>query len=223
MRLRDRVDVPRRWQLRFTRGMQVAMVVVFAVGLYQRNTGVVVNAAVAFAVSLLPAVLERDYDIPLNVGLTLWITTAVFLHALGTVRIPGAELTLYATYPWWDSLTHTLSSTIVAAVGYTTARAFDEHSEAVRLPPTFMFPFILIVTLAFGVFWEVIEFTVGGVSARNGGDAVLTQYGLTDTMQDLLFDTVGAVIVAVWGTAYLTDVVGAVTERLEGAGSGTDR
>ena len=214
MSYRDRLAVGARWQLRLTRGLQVAMVGLFAVGLVTRNAGVAVNAAAAFGVSLLPATLERDYDIPLNAGLTLWITTAVFLHALGAVVVPVAGVNVYSFVPWWDHLTHTLSSSIVAAVGYTTARAFDEHSEMVRLPPQFTFAFILVVTLAFGVFWEVIEFAIGEIAALTGG-AVLTQYGLRDTMLDLVFDTVGAVVVAVWGTAHLTDVVGAVTERLD--------
>jgi hypothetical protein len=42
-------------------------------------------------------------------------------------------------------------------------------------------------------------------------------------LQDLLFVTVGALIVAVLGIAYRRGVVGAVTERLNGAGSGVDR
>ena len=214
MSYRDRLAVGARWQLRLTRGLQVAMVGLFAVGLASKDTGVVVNAAAAFGVSLLPATLERDYDIPLNAGLTLWITTAVFLHALGAVVVPVAGINIYSFVPWWDHLTHTLSSSIVAAVGYTTARAFDEHSKMVRLPPQFTFAFILVVTLAFGVFWEVVEFAIGEIAALTGG-AVLTQYGLRDTMLDLVFDTVGAVVVAVWGTAYLTDIVGAVTERLD--------
>ena len=214
MSYRDRLAVGARWQLRLTRGLQVAMVGLFAVGLVTKNAGVVVNAAVAFGVSLLPATLERDYDIPLNAGLTLWITTAVFLHAFGAVVVPVAGVNVYSFVPWWDHLTHTLSSSIVAAVGYTTARAFDEHSKMVRLPPQFTFAFILVVTLAFGVFWEVIEFAIGEIAALTGG-TVLTQYGLRDTMLDLVFDTLGAVVVAVWGTAHLTDIVGAVTERLD--------
>jgi len=215
MRLRDRLTMSDRWQLRLTRAMQVGLVGLFAVGVAEGNTGVIVNTAVAFGVSLLPAYLERDYDFPLNAGLTLWITTAVFLHALGTVGIPFTPGNFYQNLPWWDKVTHTLSSSIVAAAGYITARAFDEHSEAVRLTPRFMFAFILIVTLAFGVFWEVIEFVIGEASARFGTGTVLTQYGLGDTMLDLVFDTVGAILVAVWGTAYLTDVVGALTQRLE--------
>ncbi len=223
MRLRDRLAIGERWQLRLTRGMQLGLVVLFGLGFARGNTGIVVNTAVAFGVSLLPAVLERDYDLPLDAGLTLWITTAVFLHALGTAGLPGMGVTFYNAYPWWDNVTHTLSSSVVAAAGYTTARAVDEHSEAVRLPPKFMFVFILIVVLAFGVFWEVVEFALGEAAALTGGRPVLTQFGLADTMMDLVFDTVGAVLVAVWGTAYLTNVVGALVDRLEQVGQDAGR
>jgi hypothetical protein len=44
---------------------------------------------------------------------------------------------------------------------------------------------------------------------------LLTQYGLEDTMLDLVFDTVGAVVVAVWGTAYLLDISGYIAQRLD--------
>jgi uncharacterized membrane protein YjdF len=133
--------------------------------------------------------------------------------------LPGSELNFYATLWWYDHVTHALSASVVAGVGYATARAVDEHSEAVFLPPRFMFVFILLFVLAFGVFWEVIEFGLGEAARAVGNRALLTQYGLEDTMLDLVFDTVGAVIVAVWGTAHLTDVAGYIGRRL-GARSG---
>ena len=203
--------------------MQFALVGMFFIGLDRGNTGIVVNAAIGFLITQLPPVLERDFDIPMDAGLVLWITTAVFLHALGTVGVPGSDLSFYRSLPWWDHLTHALSASIVAAAGYATARAIDEHSAAVRLPPRFMFVLILLITIAFGVFWEVIEFAVGEIAAALGGQPVLTQYGLEDTMLDLVFDIVGAVIVAVWGTAHLTQVVRALSDRFDGGQSSRRR
>jgi hypothetical protein len=110
---------------------------------------------------------------------------------------------------------HGLSSSVVAAAGYTTVRALDEHSDAISLPSRFVFVFILLFVMAFGVLWEVIEFTITLAAAATGRDAILTQYGLTDTLLDLVFDTVGAVVVAVWGTAHLQDVSGYVQQVLE--------
>ena len=38
-------------------------------------------------------------------------------------------------------------------------------------------------------------------------------------MLDLVFDAIGGVIVALWGTAYLTDVVGLINRRYDRSGS----
>ncbi|WP_276272074.1 hypothetical protein [Haloarcula litorea] len=208
MRVRDYLGIGHRRQRQATRAMTLTMVGIFAIGVWTGDTGVIVNTAVGLAVTQLPPLLERDYGIALDPALTLWITTAVFLHALGVLGLPGAEANFYAGIPWWDSVTHALSSSLVAAVGYTTVRALDRHSDAVHFPSRFVFVFILLFVLAFGVLWEVIEFAIGLAADSFGGEAVLTQYGLEDTMMDLVFDTVGAVVVAVWGTAHLSDVVG---------------
>ena len=216
MRLRDRLGITPATQRRLTRAMQVVLVGLIAIGLDRGSVGIVANGAIALAVTYLPAVLERDYQIPMDAGLTLWITTAVFLHALGTVGIPGSELSFYQSVWWWDHLTHTLSSSVVAAAGYATVRAIDLHSEEVYLPWQFTFVFVLLFVVAFGVLWEVIEFAVGGLATLLGSGSILTQYGLEDTLLDLVFDTIGGLVVAVWGTAYLGDVIGALTRRLDG-------
>ena len=215
MRLRDRLRVGQRRQKQAAWAMEIGLVGILSVGLYQGSTTVVVNAGVGLFVTQLPPVLERDYGIPMDPALTLWITSAVFLHAFGVLGLPGSETNLYGSVPWWDHLTHALSASVVAGVGYATARAFDAHTEDIVLPPRFTFVFILLFVLAFGVFWEVIEFGLGEAARAAGNRALLTQYGLDDTMLDLVFDTIGAVIVAVWGTVHLTDVAGYIEQQLD--------
>ncbi len=195
--------------------MEVALVGMFFIGLERGETGIVVNTGVALAVTQLPPLLEREYGIAMDAGLTLWITAAVFLHAFGTVGLPGSPLSPYKSIWWWDHLTHGLSSSVVAAAGYATARALEIHSDDIHLPSRFMFVFILLFVLAFGVFWEVLEFAIATISPSLGLGTVLTQYGLEDTMLDLVFDTVGAIIVALWGTSHLNELVGSITTRLE--------
>jgi hypothetical protein len=216
VRLRDHLGIDTDTQARLAWAMELVLVGILLVGIWDRDTGIIVNTAVGLAVTQLVPLLERDYGIPMDPALTLWITGAVFLHAVGVVGFPGSPQNLYASVWWYDHVTHALSASVVAAAGYATARAIDLHSAEIRLPPRFMFVFILLVTLAFGVLWEVIEFTIGEAAALTGSDAVLTQYGLDDSMLDLVFDSVGAVIVAVWGTAYLSDVAGAIARRLGG-------
>ncbi|MFC6732934.1 MULTISPECIES: hypothetical protein [unclassified Haladaptatus] len=192
------LQVSTRHQRQVGQVMQLAIVAVFVVGALNRNVSIVVNALIALSITFLPAILERDYRIPLNPALSLWITLAVLLHAVGM-------LGLYTTVWWWDHVTHTLSATIVAGVGYTTARVLDKHRAGLSFPQPFLFVFVLTFTLAFGVFWEVIEFAVHGLAEAYGFGPVLIQYSLEDTIEDLLFDLVGAVLVAVFGTRTLAD------------------
>lgn len=215
MNLRDRLGISPEQQRYLAWLMEVSLVGMFFIGLDRGETGILVNTGVALVVTQLPALLEREYGITMDAGLTLWITAAVFLHAFGTVGLPGSPLTLYRSVWWWDHLTHTLSASVVAAVGYATARALDRHSSDIHLPSRFMSVFILLFVLAFGVLWEVLEFAIALVGPALGLGTVLTQYGLEDTMLDLVFDTIGAVIMAVWGTAHLNDLVGSLAARLD--------
>ena len=208
MKIRTLLGISPTRQRQLTRAMQAGLTILLAVGLYQRNVGVIVNASVALTITFLPATLEHDYEIPMDAGLTLWITAAVFLHAVGSFAF-------YKAVPGWDHLTHVLSSSVVAAAGYAAVRAVDEHTDDIYLPPQFTFVFILLFVMAFGVLWEVLEFAVDGLARETGTASVLAQHGIQDTMMDLIFDAVGAVIVATWGTAHLTDVVGALTDKLD--------
>jgi hypothetical protein len=214
MRIRDWLGISERRQRQLTWGMEMLMFGVLLVGVWKGEISVIVNAGVALAIAQLVPILERDYGVPLDAGLTLWITSAVFLHAFGTIGLPGST-SFYKTVWWWDHVTHALSSSVVAGVGYATVRAFDEHSTETSLPSKFVFVFLLMFVLAYGVAWEILEFGIALAADALGTGTVLTQYGLVDTLMDLLFNTLGALIVALWGTAYLNDLSGYVRERFD--------
>jgi uncharacterized membrane protein YjdF len=204
--------------------LQTLMAVILLLGFWSRNAGIVVNAAVGLGVTLLPAYLERNYRFTLGVGVTLWITVAMFLHAFGTVPLPGLGfLSPYKATWWWDHVTHALSSSLVAGVAYAVVTALDEHTEFIEMPPLFLFAFMLMFVLAFGVLWELIEFYIGVVSGLLGASAVLTQYGLEDTVLDLFYNTLGGLLVAVFGTASLSGVAGQLADRLRARSGSTER
>lgn len=214
MKVRDRIGISKRRQKQVSYAMEVGLVAIVILGFYEGNTTVVVNGLVGVGVTQIPPFLERDFDIPMDPALTLWITAAVFFHAFGVLGWPGTSGNFYGSIPWWDHFTHGLSASVVAAVGYATARALDVHSPDIHLPRRFMFVFILLFVLAFGVVWEVIEFGLGELARIQGNRALLTQHGLDDSMLDLVFDTVGAAIVATWGTVHLADISGYIADSI---------
>lgn len=193
-----------------TRVLQVAIGGLLVLGVVVGDPGAVVNAAMALGVTFLPTLLERDLEVTLSSRLTLYVTVAVGLHAVG----------MFGPYDhvwWWDHLTHTLSATVVAGVGYTLVRVLEEHSDAISTPPEFEFVFVVLFTMALGVSWEVLEFAARVAARWLGMAPVLVQYGLDDTLVDLLFDAVGAVVVATLGRQSLEPTIESLKHHLKGA------
>ncbi|WP_439026822.1 hypothetical protein [Haloarchaeobius sp. DT45] len=215
MSVARRIGLTPQRQVTLVHVLQAIIFGILSVGLWLGNAGVVVNAAVGLGVTFLPAYLERNYRFTMSIGLVLWITVAMFLHALGTLPLPGRDLaTLYGTTWWWDHLTHAASSSLVAGVAYAVARALEEHTDSLTLPLRFMFVYLLVFVMAFGVVWELIEFYISVVAQLLGTGSILTQYGLDDTVLDLFYNTIGGLLVALFGTAYLTGVADELAERL---------
>jgi hypothetical protein len=202
----------RNFKYMATRGMQLSLLIISLTTLYLGDTKAFVNSWMALLITFIPSLMRRKYDVTLDIGLSLWITSAVLLHAIGSVNLTGQNL--YTMIPWWDHFTHALSGSVVAAAGYIALRLIDEYSDEIYVPEKLAFVFILIFVLAFGVFWEIIEFGLTLISKLVGRETILTQYGLEDTMKDLLFYTGGAVIVALFGEAYLNNSIEAVGEKL---------
>lgn len=207
--LSDRLSVSKSNQQLVVRLLQFGLVAMGVFGLFIPDIGLTLTSIFALTITLLPSLLEGRYDVPMGVGLTLWITIGVFLHTLGTGYFYGRSF-------WFHNLAHATSGSLIAAIGYATFRAVDEHSSAVRFPPRFMFLLIVLFVVSVGVFWEILEFlTDQWLVTESGEGLVFVQYGLADTMSDLLFDVIGAVAVAVWGTASLTGVAAGLREQLD--------
>jgi hypothetical protein len=197
-----------RW---LVRALQGVLVVLVAYGLFTLNIGLLVNAGVSLAVTFLPSVLQREYHLRMDAGLTLWLTLAVFLHALGAV---GA----YDWFGWYDQLTHTLSASVVAGAGYASARALDIHNDDLYIPQAYMAGFIIVFVLSFGVLWEILEFGLGGLATFLGGDPILAQHGVTNTVTDLVFDTIGGALVALFGATRLRGFASTLAGRIGSIG-----
>jgi hypothetical protein len=210
MKLLPRPSMPT--QRRMTLGMRAALIALVGYGVVAGEPKAITNGTISLLITSVPALLERNYRIPLDPWLGLWITLAVFLHTAGSAG-------LYAVVGWWDHLTHAMSASLVAGVGYTFARAVDIHSDRIYLPRQFFFVYTLVVVLAFAVVWELFEFGLDAAADATGVSMPLAQHGLDDTVLDLVFNSVGALAVAAFGQAHL---VGATERALAALGAGPD-
>lgn len=196
------------WKNIVNRLMQLSLTILFVSGLYYGSPKVIINAGIGLAITFAPAMIERRYDLAVDAFLSLWITAAVFFHSLGSFGFYGAVW-------WWDHLTHALSASVVAAIGYTFIRTVDLHSDQVNLPRKFMFVFILLTVIAFGVVWELFEYALDIIAEVTGVSMPLAQHGLDDTMKDMMYNTLGAAVTAVFGHIYLSGIAENIKEKLE--------
>ena len=204
MTLSDILGLSDGQERHLVRILQLALVGLIGYGMVTGSVPVSVTAGIALGITLLPAALRREYEYSMDAGLVLWITVAVFLHAVGSTGI-------YGQYQWYDEITHTVSATVVAGIGYASFRAFELHSDDVAVPSAFRSLFIVVFVLAAGVLWEVFEYALGGL---------VPVYGIDDIVTDFVFNGIGGLIVAVWGTGHVGDLVGFLRTRLR---SETDR
>lgn len=178
--------------------LQLVLAGILVFGLVTMRLGTAVTAGLALGITLLPALLERQYDYTLNPGLLLWLTLAVSIHTAGSIG-------LYERFQAFDHVAHTVSAMVIAGLGYASFRALELHSDDIAVPSKFRPLFILVFVLAMGVFWEVIEFSLGDL---------IKVYGVNDIVGDMIFNTLGAVIVAIWGTEYVGGLVYFFRQRL---------
>ncbi len=204
--LSDRLDLPVAPLRQLSYALQIGLAGLLVFGFVVRDVPTTVNAGLALGVTFLPAALQRNIRIPLEPELIAWLTVAAVLHALGSAG-------LYDLVALWDSLTHAMSSSLVAAAGYVSVRAIDLHSDRVYLPSTAMFGFILLFTLSVGVVWELAEFGADAAARSLEVDAALAQHGIADTIGDMAFNLVGAIVAATLGATYLAEFSQSIVDR----------
>lgn len=206
MTLPIEVDPSDRQELALTVALQLALVGVFAVGVVAGNGRVVINALGALVVSVLPAIVRREWHLRIDVGLMLWLTVAALLHAIGV-------LGPYRNVFWWDYLTHAVSASIFVGIAYAVVVAQERYHEEDSLPEPFRSVYLFLLVVAMGVLWEVLEFVLTQVSKLTGGKSALIVFGVQDVVTDLLFSIVGGTLIVLWGRRYFHDLSLKLTRR----------
>lgn len=175
-----------------SRGMQAGMVGVAVAGILTHNLTWVPAAVFSLFVSIIPVLVRRDLGIVLPIELNFWIVLALFLHVVG--GFSG----FYDHIPGWDHMTHMISASLIAALGFVAVVTIDKYVESIYLPRPFLAFFIVMFSMAFGVLWEFMEFANDQLAGTH------LQYSLEDTMLDLMFDGFGGFFIAYMGAYYLT-------------------
>lgn len=175
-----------------SRAMQASMLAIAIGGLLTDHLTWVPASVVALIVTEVPSILRRDLRLVLPAELNFWIVFALFLHVWGGVS------GFYDNVPGWDHVTHALSSSLIAALGFIVVLSVDQFVKSIFLPRRFLGLFIVMFTMAMGVLWELMEFSLDVWTGSR------MQYSLDDSMLDLFFDGMAGIAVAAVGAHYLS-------------------
>ena len=107
----------------------------------------------------------------------------------------------YTRFWWWDIVLHTTSGLLLGIVGFLMVYILNEDPRAqVHLRPTFVAVFAFMFAVTLGAIWEIFEFSMDQFFGMNMQKPMLGDAsGLTDTMIDLVVDTLGAAFISLVG------------------------
>ena len=110
--------------------------------------------ALALVLFLIPAFLEKNFDIDLPN--TLEIVIMLFIFA---ALILGEMGNYYTKYPFWDTILHTVNGFLCAAVGFGMVDILNRNAKITfRLSPAFFALVAFCFSMTIGVLWEFYEY-----------------------------------------------------------------
>ena len=111
----------------------------------------------------------------------------------------------YVRYWWWDIALHTTSGLLLGVFGFLLIYILNEDSRVqLKMRPGFVSLFAFMFAVSLATVWEIFEFSMDQLLGTNMQKAMWRDpSGLTDTMWDLIVDTLGAATVAISGWWHL--------------------
>lgn len=167
------------------------MVMLLIIAVWKKDWLWVFGCILGILLSMVPSALKRNYNITLPWVLDLLIALALFLH------IGGGVLNAYHIIPGYDTITHFVSSVFVAFLAFVVIYILDEYWEGLHMDKYAMAFVVVVTTMAMGVVWEFNEWATDLIFGTN------EQWGLNDTMKDLLVDTIAGVVMGLAGVSLM--------------------
>ena len=115
-----------------------------------QNAALCVLSLVLF---LLPFFIEKKMKIELPSVLEIIIFCFIF-----AAEILGEINNFYGTFPYWDTILHTLNGFLCASVDFSLVYLLNENSKSFHLAPVFVALVAFCFSMTIGVAWEFFEY-----------------------------------------------------------------
>ena len=136
--------------------LRTSVVLVMLAQIFNRNFENVFLCVLTLILFMLPSTLERKLD--LDLPNTLEIIILLFIYAAEILGEIGAY---YVTFPYWDTVLHTLNGFLCAAIGFSLLDILNRHNDVrFHLSPLYLAIMSFCFSMTVGVIWEFFEFTM---------------------------------------------------------------
>lgn len=149
-------------------------------------------------ISLIPAVVNRSYNVNLPWSFDFLLTTWMAFSIAGEIRF-------YAQLWWWDDFLHFAGTAVLVYLAFVLVYALH-FTKKIKLSIPLIGFFTFLIGVAFGAIWEIAEFyawKITGHDALAMGNPPDYRAGLYDTFSDLKLDTIGSALIALLGMRYV--------------------
>ncbi|MGJ7923074.1 hypothetical protein [Neobacillus sp. LXY-4] len=158
------------------------------------------QCVLGIVVMMIPSIVEKKKSI--DIPDTIEIIYFIFLYCaiyLGEVQ------DFYYLIPYWDSILHAFSGAVLGVLGIILVRFLNNQERVqIQLNPFFISFFAFCFSVAAGTIWEIYEFLADGLLSLNmqkfilvDGTQLIGRAALSDTMSDLVIDTLSALIICI--------------------------
>ncbi len=159
--------------------MVLRVIVVFAMvaGIINRNYENVFFCVLTLILFMIPSFIEVNFHIDLPT--TLEVVILLFIFAS---QILGEMSSYYITYPFWDTMLHTVNGFLAAAIGFSLVDILNGSERfSFQLSPIYMAVVAFCFSMTIGVLWEFFEF-------------FMDMFFHTDMQKDTIINTIYSVI-----------------------------
>ena len=188
--------------------LKIIMIIFLIISIWKLFWIWIFGCILALIVSFVPTILKRNYQITLPLTLEILITIALILHVGGGLL--GAYGIIY-----YDTLTHFVSSFLIAFIAFVVIYILDEYWDGLMMDKYSMAFVVVFTTIAMGVIWEFNEWITDIFFGTH------EQWGYTDTIKDLFIDMIAGLVMAIIGVAMIKR--GSFEELTEDLGEQIDK
>lgn len=157
--------------------LRLMVIAVLVAQVFKRNFENVFLCGLTLLLLLVPTFVERKIHVDLPD--TLEIIIMLFIFA---AEILGEIQAYYITFPYWDTMLHTINGFLCAAIGFALVDILNRSERfSIQLSPIFLAITAFCFSMTIGVLWEFFE-------------CLMDQLFLLDMQKDTVVTTISSVM-----------------------------